>query len=207
MKDFTKEFFLLAWGEDGYYETFSYGVGIKEVRKQCLYPFMFPFDTALEIGSGGGVFTEKMVGNFKKVIAVDVIPMPKKFEKYKDFKYIELADQSNDLPGIYDHSIDFCFCYNVFCHMSNKFLIEYLKSVHRVMKSKGNFVFMLSSFIHAREHLEEPNLYELGDLLPMGHFYQDYRTLDIIADKDSWQIESQNMIPEHRDIIVHLKKK
>lgn len=206
MKDFTKEFFQKVWGKDGYYETFSYGVGIKEVCKQCLYPFFSPFETALEIGSGGGTFTERMINKFKNLIAVDVIPMPRKFHSYKDFQYIELPDHSNDLKGIEDSLIDFCFCYNVFCHLSNEFLIEYLKSVHRVLKTNGYFVFMLSSFNHTKKHILHGS-YELGDMLPMGHFYQDFRTLNIIAAKDQWHVISPNMIPEHRDIIVHLKKK
>lgn len=38
----------------------------------------------------------------------------------------------------------------------------------------------------------------------MGHFAQDDRTIDIIVG-EGWEIISRNMIPEHRDIVVHLK--
>lgn len=202
-KDFTKEFFQEAWGEKGYYENFSYGVGIDRVCEECIEPFLIPFDTALEIGCGGGVFTERIVGNVKKLIVVDVIKMPEKFKEF-NLKYIELPDKSNDLPGIYNHSIDFCFSYNVFCHMSNDFLRGYLKSIHRVLKKGGNLVFMLSNYNN--HHFEDSEDYGLGELLPMGHFYQDERTLDVIAGKGDWDIMSRNMIPQHRDIIVHLKK-
>jgi len=45
----------------------------------------------------------------------------------------------------------------------------------------------------------------LGDLLQMGHFVQDLRTLDIIVGKE-WEIVNKDLLPDHRDIVVHLKK-
>jgi SAM-dependent methyltransferase len=206
-QDFTKEFFQRTWGEGGYYENFSYGVGISNVYQKCITPFWNDDHHLLEIGSGGGSFTEGIVGYFFHVTAVDVIAMPENFNRFKRFSYFELPDQSYDLPGVPDDTFDICFAYNVFCHLSNDALIEYLQAVHRVLKTGGNFIFMLSDFRQASKHIENPEKYELGDLLPMGHFYQDGRTLDIIADKTQWEIVSRNLIPEHRDIIIHLKKK
>ena len=205
-KDFTKEFFQQAWGNEGYYEHFSYGVGIDKVCEVCLTPFFGQDKTALEIGCGGGVFTERLINKFWFVIAVDVIKMPIKFNWYNDFCYKELPDKSFDLPGIQDGLIDFCFSYNVFCHLSNEALAEYIKNVNRVLKQGADFVFMIANFEHSKVHFVEPEKYKLGDMLPMGHFYQDERTLGIVADKDQWQIISPNLIPEHRDIIIHLRK-
>lgn len=201
-KDFTKEFFQKVWGE-GYYEHFSYGVGIDRVYK-TVFEDLPRSKRILEIGSGGGVFTELLVIDFDSVTSVDVIPMPEIFKSF-NLTYIELPDQSNDLHGVKDGSMDFVFAYNVFCHMSNEFLKGYLKSVHRVLDKGGEFVSMLSDFKHSKKHIEDAGNYVLGDLLPMGHFYQDERTLDLIMGQ-GWEIVSRNMIPEHRDIIVHLKK-
>jgi len=206
-KDFSKEFFQRTWGENGYYENFSYGVGIGNVYQKAITPFWNLEHNALEIGSGGGSFTEGIVTYFKHLTAVDVIKMPESFKAFKGFTYIELPDKSYNLPGIPDESMDYVFAYNVFCHLSNEALIEYLKAVHRVMKPGGNFVFMLSDFNHTKNHIKNASEYQLGDLLPMGHFYQDGRTIDIIADKEQWEIVNRNMIREHRDIIIHLKKK
>jgi cyclopropane fatty-acyl-phospholipid synthase-like methyltransferase len=206
MNDFTKQFFQKAWGETGYYETFSYGVGINRVCEVALNPFFNPDHHALEIGSGGGAFTERMVGKFKHLHAVDVIRMPDQFKDYENFIYIELPDKSYDLKPIANATIDFCFSYNVFCHLSNEALKSYLKAVHRVLKPHGNFVFMLSNYKHASKHFEE-RTFDLGDLLPMGHFYQDHRTLPLIADMSKWEVVSPDLIPEHRDIIIHLRRK
>lgn len=201
MVDFSKTYFQTVWKE-GYYEHFSYGVGIDKVFDVCVAPFLK--GTVLEIGSGGGVFTEMIQGKVN-LIAIDVIKMPDKFMEFENFRYYELPDKSYGCEPIKNKSIDFCFSYNVFCHLSNDAISQYLKSVRRVLKSGGSFVFMLSRFSHAKQHTSNPDKYSLGDLLPMGHFYQDERTIDLVIG-EGWEIVSRDMIPEHRDMIIHLTK-
>lgn len=200
MSDFSKEFFQRTWGEEGYYETFSYGVGIDKVCEVALYPFLK--GNVLEIGSGGGAFTERIIGKAKHLTAIDVIPMPQKFAEYNDFIYIELPDKNYSCLGVPHESIDFCFSYNTFCHLSNEALTKYLTAIHRVLKTGAQCVFMLSNF----DKIDLQGNYKLGDLLPMGHFCQNTDTVYLIACTAMWEIVSTNMIPEHRDIIVHLKK-
>lgn len=208
MIDFSKDFFQKAWGEEGYYENFSYGTGIESVCDKGLNPFFSIDKTALEIGSGGGVFTKRMVGKFQQLFAIDVIKMPLIFKEYKNFMYFELADQDFFCSPIPNESIDFCFAYNVFCHLSNSALKEYLHSVNRVLKSEADFVFMLSNYDRIKQYFaSEPDQFQLGDLLPIGHFYQDHRTLKLIADLNEWEIINADLLPEHRDIVIHLKKK
>jgi SAM-dependent methyltransferase len=205
--NFDKEFFQRTWGDDGYFERFTYGVGYKNVAEICIYPFISINKNALEIGPGGGTFTDLMNGRFNHLTAIDVIKKPKQFGSYSNFTYIELPDQSFDCYGVGSNSIDYCFSYNLFCHLSNEALTQYLKGVHRVLRRGGDFVFMLANFEHTKIHVVRPEKYSLGDNLPMGHFYQDLRTLDLIMDQDKWEAVNNNLLPEHRDIIVHLKKK
>lgn len=201
MSDFSKPYFQKVWGK-GYYEHFSYGVGIDKVFEMCVFPFLE--GTVLEIGSGGGVFTEMMQGKVE-LIAIDVIRMPERFTEFKNFKYYELDDKSYGCDPIESESVDFCFSYNVFCHFSNYAITEYLKSVNRILKPGGNFVFMLSRFEHAKNHFRNAEKYSIGDLLPMGHFYQDLTTIDLVIG-DGWNVVNRDMIPGHRDIIIHLNK-
>lgn len=205
MVDFSKPFFQQAWGEKGYYEHFSYGVGITRVVDVGISPFIAENKTVLEIGSGGGTFTNFLINKCKHLTAIDVIKKPDQFNDFADFTYHELTDKSFDCAPIKSRSMDFVFSYNVFCHLSNDAVKAYLKSIHRVLKKGGNAVFMISNFEHTSKHTNRPEKYTLGDLLPMGHFYQDDRTIDLVVGKE-WEIVSRNMIPEHRDIIVHLKK-
>lgn len=201
----NKEFFQRTWGPDGYYEKFSYGVGIDKVCEVALYPFFNKSKIALEIGSGGGVFTEIVLDFFGWVYAIDVIQMPSKFQFFKNFYYIELPDNTYNCYAVKDNSIDFCFSYNLFCHLSNEHIGEYIADVYRVLTPGSDFVFMLANYAHTKKHLDRE--YELGELTPVGHYVQDERTIDLIIDKEKWEVVSPNMIPEHRDIIVHLKKK
>jgi SAM-dependent methyltransferase len=202
MDDFSKVYFQKVWGE-GYYEHFSYGVGIKTVFERCVSPFIR--GTVLEIGSGGGVFTEMIQGK-AELIAIDVIRMPERFKSFERFTYYELEDRSYTCDYIDSESINFCFSYNVFCHFSNEAIAKYIESVWWILKPGGDFVFMLAKFERTKKHVDYPERYTLGDLLPMGHFYQDLRTLDLVVG-DGWDIVNRDMIPEHRDILIHLKKK
>jgi SAM-dependent methyltransferase len=203
MNNFDKTYFQRVWGSGGYYEVFSYGMGIDKVCEVGLTPFLSLDKTALEIGPGGGTFTQRMINNFKHLTAIDVIRCPNVFEEYENFTYIELDDKSFDCPVPAD-SIDFAFCYNVFCHLSNDALCSYLKGVNKALKNGGDFVFMLSNYRHTAKF--EQDRFQLGDLLPMGHFYQDLRTIELIADLKEWEVVNNNLLPDHRDIVVHLKK-
>lgn len=128
--------------------------------------------------------------------------MPEKFAEFPCFKFIELPDRTYECIGIEDNSVDFAFSYNVFCHLSNEALIAYLADINRVLKSGGDFVFMLSNYKNVQTKQEND---KFGNLLPMGHFYQDDRTLDLIVGY-GWGIVNRSMIPEHRDTIIHLRK-
>lgn len=200
--ELTKEFFQTAWGE-GYYENFSYGVGIDQVCEKCLFPLIKDKEV-LEIGSGGGVFTEKIVERAKYLTAIDVIKRPSNFT-WGNFRYIELPDKSYNCEGVRSNSIDFAFSYNLFCHLPDHAIRQYLKSVNRVLRKDGSFVFMLSNYEESKKHFKERG-FRRGDFLPNGHFCQDIRTTDFTADWSKWDRLSGSMIPEHRDIIVHLKK-
>lgn len=203
--DFDKEFFQRSWGPDGYYEQFSYGVGFNEVVHRCLVPFYNLNKKALEIGCGGGVFTEKMVPRFKETHAIDVIKMPERFNRFnpEKFSYYELPDKC--YSPIFLKSYSFAFSYNCFCHLSNNALKNYLDAINMAMNPGGDFVFMLANFEHSKKQLKNHVEYKLGDLLPFGHFYQDERTLNLIKG-EGWLVVNNNMIPEHRDLIIHLKK-
>lgn len=205
-KNFTKEFFQQAWGEHGYYEDFSYGVGIEKVCEKCLYPFLNNWQDAIEVGSGGGTFTKRMLPRVRSLMAIDVIAKPVHFAITERFTYLELPNQNVDCPGINDQSFDFAFSYNVFCHLSNDMLTGYLRSVNRILKKGSSFVFMLSRYEGAKQYFKEGESYEFGEMTSTGHFHQEDKTIDVIVDLDQWHVVNRDMIPEHRDLIVHLLK-
>lgn len=208
--NYTKEFFQKAWGAEGYFEEFSYGAGFHKVLDVALKPFRNEFKIALEIGSGGGTFTRHIAGHFKWAIVMDVIPRPASLGFCVPwFNYIELPDQCFKCVGVAPESIDFVFSYNVFCHLSDDALTEYFADIARVTRPGGDFVFMLSNYEKVSQLYfpEKAGYFKTGDLLPNGHFYQDQMTTHWIAHPEHWSIVNEDMIPEHRDRIVHLRRK
>ena len=207
-QDFKKDYFQSVWGAAGYQEDFKYGIGIDATCAAVLNPFFDKSKTALEIGCGGGSFTKRMVGNFAHVTAIDVIKPPEHFAQFKDFTYYELPEQNTLCSGVADASVDFVFCYNVFCHLSDAMISSYISSAKRVLKAGGDFVFMLSNFDNIK-HIFPDKIAEQkpGQLTPALHFYQDLSTLNRVIKWYDWTVVNPNMVPAHRDIVVHLRKK
>lgn len=202
--ELTKQFFQEAWGENGYYENFSYGVGIDAVCEKCLYPFIQDKEV-LEIGSGGGVFTKRIAERAKRLTAIDVIKRPESFT-WENLIYVELPDKNYACEGVKSESIDFAFSYNLFCHLPDHAIRQYLKSVNRVLRQGGSFVFMLSNFQEVKKGFKDKG-FKRGDFLTNGHFYQDDKTIYTVIEYNQWKMINVNMIPEHRDIIIHLEKR
>jgi len=206
-EDYTKKFFQTAWGPDGYYENFSFGVGIDKVKEAMITPFIDPNTDALELGCGAGAFTEFMIGKFRSVTAIDVIKKPPSF--FPEVNYIEAPDRDFTCYEIPNDSMDFVFSYGLFCHLSNEALRQYVESVYWVLRPNGNFTFMLSNYTNYKKYFPEDNtIYDRKKnlLLATGHFHQDEQTIYEIANLSEWTLVSANMIPEHRDICIHLKK-
>ena len=87
----TKSLFQKAWGKDGYVENFSFGIGIDKVCELSMYPFLR--GNTLEIGSGGGSFTNKLVSRCVNLTAIDVIKKPVLFNQWSNLNYIELENK------------------------------------------------------------------------------------------------------------------
>jgi len=209
-EDFSKEFFQRSWGPDGYVENFSYGVGIDKVIQVCLLPFLTPEKVVLEIGCGGGTFTDHMVGKTKHTTAIDVIKMPVKFNSYPKFNFMEMPDRDFTCPGMAPDNFDFAFCYNVFCHLSNDALKEYInKGIRKVLKPCADFVFMLANFKFTSQKFENAHEFKREDnrLTPVGHFHQDEQTVHEIVNPIYWDIVNPDMLPGHRDLVIHVRKK
>lgn len=204
--DFTKEQFINFWGNTGYYEKFNYGIGFDEVVKRTILPFANKEHTCLEIGSGGGVFTEVLSQHFGQVIAIDVIPEHDGV-RYPNVKFIELDNQDYDCTGVKNRSIDFVFSYGVFCHFSNLAIGKYVQSIYKVLKKGGEGIIMISDVDKLTQYystFDNWSKYNYGDKMKIGHFYQDDKTVNIFANK--FTVLSRNITPEHRDIVVHIKK-
>lgn len=140
----AKSAFVNTW-PGGYRENFSVykqqcDATEEEIVSRMLRPFFNKEHTALEIGCGGGYFTEKyLLPNFRYVYALDLIPPECAPRGGKDGRltYIELPESNYSCYGIEDETIDFAFSFGCFCHIplwANK---EYVRNIYRVLRSGG----------------------------------------------------------------------
>lgn len=211
-KEFSKKEFQELWGLEGYYEPHNnHGVGIEKSCETVLYPFLSEDKDILEIGCGGGAFTERIIKSCKSLTAIDVIKQPERLKSYQKLSYIELPNKNYSCKGVDSEVMDFAFSSGVFCHLPYLALKEYLYSVNRVLKHGGDFVFMLSDWDNLKKIIseEEQKTSKPDDFTSSGHFHQDETTLFEIYDEDLWDIISENMIPDYGSWYryIHLRKK
>lgn len=193
----TGEQFQKLWG-DGYLETFcGYSHSREYIYSNILQPFESKEKVCLEIGCGGGVWTNRyLVPNFKDVISIDVIEKSANITNkyFKVFGY-------NCAP-IEDESIDFVFSFGVFCHLSNSAQKEYFNNIKRVLKKGGEAVVMFANWDkHPSLSLEKNGTQYLEKMHGIGWYYSNEETIKEIVG------EYKDLMPELRDTVIYFQKK
>lgn len=132
----------------GYRENFDVyekqiGLSESQVVDRCLRPFYGRDKQCLEIGCGGGFWTEKLMQNFAFVTATDVIDPGWFFRNVKsngrvDYQHVQPGTCT--LPRVIDNTIDFVWSFGVMCHLPFSGNEEYARSIMRVLKPGGVMV-------------------------------------------------------------------
>lgn len=113
-----------------------------EFRDRFLLPFVNPDVSALEIGSGGGRWTEYLQA-CKSVVCVDVneVMLDLVRERFADNdNLIIVLTEGSNLPDVADTSIDFVFSHDVFVHVDPLEVLDYLVEIRRVIADDGTVV-------------------------------------------------------------------
>lgn len=106
-------------------------------------PFLGTCDTILEIGAGGGRFTEILFPKCQRIIASDTSPSMLAIlrDRFADCPKLEcLLLDGRGLGSIQDSSIDAAFSYDVFGHLEHWDIFNYLCELRRVLKPEGKAV-------------------------------------------------------------------
>ncbi len=119
----------MQWGDPETMPTLCY------VRERYVVPFVDSKQTAIEIGPGGGRWTQYLQG-FKKLYAIDYYQemldeLAKTFNKEH---IVRIKNNGTDFPNVPDESIDFVFSFDTFVHLDIEIIDEYLIEMFRVMK-------------------------------------------------------------------------
>lgn len=127
---------------------------VSYLDEKVFAPFLGTSNVILEIGPGGGRFTEVLLSKCNKLIAADVTPTMLKLLKERfgpDPKIEYLLLDGLGLSPISDKSVDAAFSYSVFAHLHHWDIFNYLSELSRVLVPGGKAI------------IEHPNTFsELG---------------------------------------------
>lgn len=106
-------------------------------------PYFKPGGTVLEIGAGGGRLTEILLRSCDRVIAADtgatmIRLLRERFSDNPKVEYMRLDGRG--LAGIADRTLDKVFSYDVFVHLMQWDIYQYLIEIRRVLKRGGRAI-------------------------------------------------------------------
>jgi ubiquinone/menaquinone biosynthesis C-methylase UbiE len=123
---------------------------IAYLDRTVIEPFFDPCDLMIEIGAGGGRFTEVLLPKCKRLIAVDTSPtmLAQLRERFGGDSRLEcqLLD-GRGLGQIADDSADAAFSYGVFVHLQHWDIYRYLEELHRVLRPGGKALIQHSNVL------------------------------------------------------------
>lgn len=108
------------------------------VRRHYIMPHVKPEATGLEIGPGGGRWTQYLKA-MKKLYVVDYHQemLDEVVAQFGAPNIIPILNNGSDFPGVGDGEIDFLMSYDVFVHLDPPIIASYLKNMRRVLKKDG----------------------------------------------------------------------
>ena len=116
---------------------------VSYIDQTIVGPYVGRVDTLLEIGAGGGRFTEALLSRAKQLIAADTSPTMIKLlrARFRGQPQVScLLLDGRGLAGVSDNSVDVVFAYDVLVHLSPWRIYNYLEEFRRVLRSNGRAV-------------------------------------------------------------------
>jgi SAM-dependent methyltransferase len=133
---------------------------VRYLDRRVFEPFLGYCELMLEIGPGGGRFTEVLLPRCKRLLAADTSPtmltlLRKRFAGDHRLEYLLL--DGHGLGGVADKSVDGAFSHGVFVHLQHWDIYNYLVELQRVLKPGGR-----ACIQHANTFSEQASRYLHG---------------------------------------------
>lgn len=133
-----EEHFGDRWGDPQLFKP------LLAVRKRFVLPYLAPGQAVLEIGSGGGRWTQYLIGAAGRLTVVEL--NPESFE-YLLRRFPEEAGKLSlytttgyEMSGVPGGSIDLVFSFDVLVHVEPEGIAAYLQEAERVLRPGGHAV-------------------------------------------------------------------
>jgi cyclopropane fatty-acyl-phospholipid synthase-like methyltransferase len=120
------------WGDP---DTFG---PLLEVRQRFVEPYFLEGMTVVEIGSGGGRWTQYFA-RAGHLIVVELNPeaFPYLRARFPDVRLTTYQTTGAEMHGIPDGTVDFIFNFDVFVHLEPEVIADYLEEFERVLRPGG----------------------------------------------------------------------
>ncbi|QDV05091.1 Methyltransferase domain protein [Planctomycetes bacterium Poly30] len=115
---------------------------LASVRERFIEPFVTASKTALEIGSGGGRWTQYLLG-FHRTICVDIHRemfhyLIERFGAIPQLSFCQ--SDGTGFPGVPARSVDYVFTFGTFVHLDPPLIEGYLNNLRSVLAPGANVV-------------------------------------------------------------------
>lgn len=184
----------------------------RNVFRNYCHPYLHAQAVVLEIGQGGGKFTNMIAPEVRRVVCLDVsrnmlARARADLSGVKNVSYV-LGD-GRGLAPIAPGSIDFAFSYDVFVHLDQEDMYLYLRDLFRVLTPGGRAVISFANMLDPmgfKKFLEEVGQHRTGNRAPGRINFLSPDVVNTMVDSAGLSIESLHIAANNRDMLAVLER-
>jgi SAM-dependent methyltransferase len=127
----------MHWGDPEIVQPLNF------IKRHYLLPLVKPEHTGIEIGAGGGRWTQYLTG-MQRLYVIDFYQemLDELARRFRQPNIVPVKNNGDDFPGIADGEADLIFSFDCFVHLDLPLVERYLRNMARVLKPGGK------AFIH-----------------------------------------------------------